>query len=275
MTRRKKGGLTLVPRLYERLLNLTAAAQTASFMATSAYFPKNSRQNGHHRARLSISNALPVYASSSSSSAVQEKYATRAQQFPWLIRASVRVPGLPLPRIRIYFINPRRLHHFSTTRFGRKRGSLFLCISISVLIFFVFALAKRFGTHAKRWPTPFPRDPPTLVYRRDDLQLIWQWELASGHYPSRQTGMFLSYFMWNIFTNCRVQCPNSCASRMSPRILPYHRDERPRLHILRDATRQTQKAPAQSASTWTFRARQRTLHIRRGLCQVAWQTWTL
>lgn len=161
-------------------------------MATSAYFPKNSRQNGHHRARLSISNALPVYASSSST-AVQEKYATRAQQHPWFIRVSLRIPGIPLPRIRIYFINPRRMHHFATTRFGRKRGSLFLCMSISLLIFFAFALAKRFGTHGKRWPTPFPRDPPTLVHRREDLQRIWHWELASGHYPSRQRSAFVLF----------------------------------------------------------------------------------
>ncbi|KAF8202958.1 glycosyltransferase family 32 protein [Pholiota molesta] len=154
-------------------------------MASSAYFPKPFRQNGHHRHRLSVSNALPVYASSSST-AVQEKYATRAQHSPWFIQLSLRIPGVPFPRLRIYFINPRRLLHFSTTRFGRKRGSLFLCLSISFLIFFVFALTKRFGTHAKRWPTPFPRDPPTLVYRREDLQRIWQWEVASGHYPSRQ-----------------------------------------------------------------------------------------
>lgn len=156
-------------------------------MATSAYFPKPHRQNGHHRGRLSFSNALPVYASSST--AVQEKYASRVQQSPWWISVSLRIPGLPMRRLRVFFINPWRLHHFSTTRFGRKRGSLMLCVSVLFLFFFAFALAKRFGTHAKRWPGPFTGDPPTLVYKREDLQRIWQWEVTSGHFPSRQRGM--------------------------------------------------------------------------------------
>ncbi|PPQ71004.1 hypothetical protein CVT26_014266 [Gymnopilus dilepis] len=153
-------------------------------MATSAYFPKPHRQNGHHRGRLSFSNALPVY--TSSSTAVQEKYASRAHQYPWWISFSLRIPGLPMRRFRVFFINPWRLHHFSTTRFGRKRGSLMLCVSFLFLFFFIFALAKRFGSHAKRWPGPFTGDPPTLVYKREDLQRIWQWEVTSGHFPSRQ-----------------------------------------------------------------------------------------
>ncbi|KAH9487043.1 hypothetical protein JR316_0001109 [Psilocybe cubensis] len=155
-------------------------------MATSAYYPKPQRQNGHHRGRLSFSNApLPVY---SSSSAVQEKYAAtnRIHQSPWWIHVSLRIPGFPTRRLRIFFINPRRLHHFSMSRFGRKRGSFVLCISILFLMFFVFALGKRFGTHAKRWPGPFTTDPPTLIFKREDLQRIWKWEVSSGHYPSRQ-----------------------------------------------------------------------------------------
>ncbi|KAF8585562.1 hypothetical protein K439DRAFT_1632567 [Ramaria rubella] len=27
-------------------------------------------------------------------------------------------------------------------------------------------------------------DPPTLVYAREDLQRVWEWEIASGHFPS-------------------------------------------------------------------------------------------
>ncbi|KAF8168221.1 glycosyltransferase family 32 protein [Crassisporium funariophilum] len=156
-------------------------------MASSSYFPKPQRQNGQHRGRLSFSsNALPlVYSpSASSSSAVQEKYAKRALQSPWWIPVSLRIPGFR--RRRVFLLNPRRLHDFSVTRFGRKRGSILLCVSILFLIFFAFALAKRFGTHAKQWPTPFTGDPPTLVYKREDIQRIWQWEVASGHYPSRQ-----------------------------------------------------------------------------------------
>ena len=151
-------------------------------MATSSSFARPQR-SGTHRGRLSISNALPVYFSSSASStAVQEKIAKKALRSPWWI--PLYIPGPH--RFRVFFLNPRRLHDSSMTRFGRKRGSLLLCLSISCLIFFAFALTKRFGTHAKQWPTPFTGDPPTLVYKREDLQRIWQWEVASGHYPSRQ-----------------------------------------------------------------------------------------
>ncbi|KAF4623773.1 hypothetical protein D9613_001702 [Agrocybe pediades] len=153
-------------------------------MATSAYFPKPHRQNGKTRGRLSFSNALPVY--SSTNSAVQEKYAIRAQQSPWWICVSLRIPGLPSRALRLYFINPKRLHHFSMTRFGRKRGSFMLCIFVFLLVFITFALAKRFGAHAKRWPGPFSGEPSTLVFKREDLQRIWSWEVRSGHFPSRQ-----------------------------------------------------------------------------------------
>ena len=163
-------------------------------MPTSSYFAKPHRQNGHHRGRLSFSNALPVYSfSSTSSTAVQEKFAKRALQSPWWISFSLYIPGLRTRRL--FFLNPRRLHDFSMSRFGRKRGSLLLCLSILSLIFFAFALAKRFGTHAKQWPTPFTGDPPTLVYKREDIQRIWQWEVTSGHYPSRRRSVLLSYLV--------------------------------------------------------------------------------
>lgn len=52
-------------------------------------------------------------------------------------------------------------------------------------VFTTFALAKRFVTEEKTWPA-FTGDPPTLVFKREDLQRIWSWEIASGHYPSRR-----------------------------------------------------------------------------------------
>jgi WD repeat and SOF domain-containing protein 1 len=156
-------------------------------MATSSYFVNPQRQKGQHRGRLSFSsNALPVY---SSSTAVQEKFAKKVLQSPWWIPFSLYIPGLRTRRV--FFLNPRRLHDFSMMRFGRKRGSLLLCLSILSLVFFAFALAKRFGTHEKQWPTPFTGDPPTLVYKREDLQRIWHWEVTSGHYPSRRRSEFL------------------------------------------------------------------------------------
>ncbi|KAG6852523.1 hypothetical protein C0991_011251 [Blastosporella zonata] len=39
---------------------------------------------------------------------------------------------------------------------------------------------------SENWP-PSNADASTLVFRRDDLQRIWKWEIASGHFPSSQT----------------------------------------------------------------------------------------
>ena len=195
------------PAPLELKITFVAAGPSES-MATSSYFARPQR-SGTHRGRLSISNALPVYFSSSSASstAVQEKYAKKALRSSWWI--PLYIPGLR--RLHVFFLNPRRLHDSSMTRFGRKRGSLLLCLTISCLIFFAFALAKRFGTHAKQWPTPFTGDPPTLVYRREDLQRIWHWEVSSGHYPRRQRSeLFIIYIHGRMATKFSlIQYPTS------------------------------------------------------------------
>lgn len=52
-------------------------------------------------------------------------------------------------------------------------------------VYTVFALHKRFATEEKTWPTPpIFSDPTTLVFRREDVQKVWEWEIAAGHYPS-------------------------------------------------------------------------------------------
>ncbi len=150
------------------------------------YFNGPLRPNGHYKGRpFSLNgNILPQY---SNSSVVQEKLG-RGHRYPWLIPVDVPIPGIKGPALRIWVPNPRRLHHFSIARFGRKRGSILLCFAFMAVIFTTFALAKRFGTEEKKWPGPFTTgDPPTLVFRREDIQRIWQWEVASGHYPSRHS----------------------------------------------------------------------------------------
>ncbi|KAJ6621628.1 hypothetical protein B0H10DRAFT_2162996 [Mycena sp. CBHHK59/15] len=133
-------------------------------MASSVYFPK--RHSGHHKGR-----SLPHY-----SSAVQEKFHERLH--PWFISLATR-------RLRLWLPNPRRMYQFSAARFGRKRGFVAVVVFVFAVIIFAFALAKRFGTEEKTWPG-FTGDPPTLVFKREDLQRIWTWEIASGHYPSRR-----------------------------------------------------------------------------------------
>ncbi|KAF5355904.1 hypothetical protein D9756_004160 [Leucocoprinus leucothites] len=144
----------------------------------SAYLPNRTRVQ---RGRRATNNSLPVFANGSS--AVQEKLALHAHYTPWWLRLTIPVPFLRRP-VRVFILNPRRLHDIATSRFGRKRGCLMLAMSLILAFFFVFALARRFGTHAKQWP--LSKDARTLVYGRADLQRIWKWEIASGHYPSRK-----------------------------------------------------------------------------------------
>ncbi|KAF9025752.1 hypothetical protein BDZ89DRAFT_1135291 [Hymenopellis radicata] len=54
------------------------------------------------------------------------------------------------------------------------------------MVLTVTALRKGFGRQ-ERWEPFTPREPSTLVYRRDDLRRIWEWEIASGHYPSKRS----------------------------------------------------------------------------------------
>ncbi|KAJ7630829.1 glycosyltransferase family 32 protein [Roridomyces roridus] len=115
------------------------------------------------------------------SSTIQEKYQARLS--PWFFPFTLPIPGLRTRRL--WIPNPRRIYQFSVSRFGRKKGFLVMLFAVAVLAFTMFALTKRFATEEKTWPA-FSGDPPTLVFKREDLQRIWAWEVASGHYPSRR-----------------------------------------------------------------------------------------
>lgn len=159
-------------------------------MSFSTYFSSET-QRGHTN-----SNSLPVYANGSS--AVQEKLALHPHLAPWWLRLSLPIPFLCTRPLRIFVLNPRRVHDYATRRFGRKRGCSILVFLIMLAFLFVFALARRFGTHAKQWP--LVKDSRTLVYGREDLQRIWKWEIASGHYPSRRASayIFLSLYVFEM-----------------------------------------------------------------------------
>ena len=70
-----------------------------------------------------------------------------------------------------------------------------IVLGIVTCLWTVFALAKRFGSQEKQWPTILPNDS-TLVFQREDLRKIWEWEIASGHYPSSRKSalsIFIQY----------------------------------------------------------------------------------
>ena len=50
-------------------------------------------------------------------------------------------------------------------------------------------------TAAKAKETEAAKDPRTLVFRRRELQKIWLWEVASGHYPTSRRSEFQRWFL--------------------------------------------------------------------------------
>ncbi|KZT05870.1 uncharacterized protein LAESUDRAFT_654694 [Laetiporus sulphureus 93-53] len=153
-------------------------------MASSVYF----QQNGNGYAERTRFNGLPTH-----STAVREKWHRHHPTSSWFIPLSLPIPGVRTRRLRLMAPNPARLHQFSVTRFGRRRGPLILCMGLFIMVFTVFAFHKRFATEEKKWPLS-SGESGTLVYRPEDLQRIWEWEIAAGHYPSsrklpKQIGM--------------------------------------------------------------------------------------
>jgi WD repeat and SOF domain-containing protein 1 len=136
---------------------------------TSPYAVVPRERHKGHAGRLTISNILPRF--SSPSGAEREKYASYAAKTPWI--TVVPIPLRQTYRMRLYCINPRKLCALAITRFGRRRASLLLCLLFISLIVLVKVLL-------------FREERPTLVFRREDLQRIWHWEVSSGHFPSRQ-----------------------------------------------------------------------------------------
>jgi len=157
---------------------LLVSLQTMSSPPFTAYLPDRTRVQ---RSRRATNNSLPVFANGSS--AVQEKLALHIHNTPWWFRIAIPVPFIHRS-LRFSVLNPRKVHDFAAARFGRKRGCLVLVMFFMLAFFSIFALARRFGTHAKQWS--LSKDTRTLVYRQADLQKIWMWEIASGHYPSRK-----------------------------------------------------------------------------------------
>lgn len=175
---------------------------------TSALFPQ--RGNGYAKELTTNGHGLPLH-----SSAVREKWQRHHHTSSWLIPISFPIPGVPTRRLRLMAPNPARLHQFSITRFGRRRGPIVLCVAVLVTLFTVFALHKRFATEEKTWPTLTPADT-TLVYRRADLQRIWEWEVSAGHYPSSRKSMFVRSNIFLPFSDIAYLVPENLGLSTPP-----------------------------------------------------------
>jgi len=149
-------------------------------------FSSNSRQNGFRD--LSKPNGLPVF-----SSAIHEKKLRHSKVSSWTVSIFCPIPGFRNRRIHLILPNLSLLHHFILSRLSRRRGTLVIFFGCVSMVFIVFAVAQRFRTEEKQWSAPlFQGEPSTLVFGREDLQKVWQWEIQSGHYPSRRgSGFFI------------------------------------------------------------------------------------
>lgn len=179
-------------------------------MASSVYFGRN---NGFAE-KPHLTNGLPTY-----SSAVLEKRHRGHHSVSWMTPVSLPIPGVRTRRLRLMVPSFSRLHQASVTRFGRRKGSFILGLGFMVFFYFIFAVHRRFGSASKSWPPISFPDPSTLVYRRDDLQHIWEWEIAAGHYPSgrRSTCHFRPQLTFNAnhFSSTGANWP--CQSSAEPR----------------------------------------------------------
>ncbi|KAI1793848.1 hypothetical protein LXA43DRAFT_971513 [Ganoderma leucocontextum] len=78
---------------------------------------------------------------------------------------------------------PTGIYKMSVTRFGRRRGPTLLCFCCLAFLLSMYALHQRFVSGYKAWPVPW-RGSKSVVFGRDELRKIWDWEVRSGHYPS-------------------------------------------------------------------------------------------
>lgn len=134
-----------------------------------------------------LTNGLPTY-----SSAVQEKMHRHTRSLSWTVPVSVPIPGVRTRRLRLFMPNPIRMQQLGLSRVGRRRGPLVLCLLLILSLCTFFSFARRFGPEEKQW-TPNFGESSTLVFGREDLQRIWKWEIASGHYPSKRESKSSEY----------------------------------------------------------------------------------
>jgi WD repeat and SOF domain-containing protein 1 len=127
----------------------------------------------------------------SHSSAIEEKlkHRSHASLSAWTRPYNISIPGVRTRRLRIYIPNAGPFNQLRTGRMRRKRGPVLVGLACLAVFLTVILVSKSFGRSewGDQWQGSSQAEPPTLVYQRRDLQKIWKWEVASGHYPSSQT----------------------------------------------------------------------------------------
>jgi DDB1- and CUL4-associated factor 13 len=145
----------------------------------ASMYPASRGHSLREKGRLS---PLPSY-----STTLHEKHSLRSRPSQWTTTYQLQLPwrraGIPR-RISIILPQPSNVYQSTVHRFGRRRAFAIFLGTFVAIIWTLLTMRKRFGTPQNQWPLTFQGDPPTLVYAREDLQRVWEWEIASGHYPS-------------------------------------------------------------------------------------------
>jgi len=106
----------------------------------------------------------------------------------WTTTVMLPIPGVRTRRIRIFVPNVGLFPQVRGVR--RSRGPLLVFFACMALFITVILVSRRHESPQwnEDWPTPSNDESSTLVFRREDLQRIWKWEIASGHFPSHHPG---------------------------------------------------------------------------------------
>ncbi|KAF8635734.1 hypothetical protein AX15_000350 [Amanita polypyramis BW_CC] len=100
---------------------------------------------------------------------------------PWLA-VVLPIPGVRARHLRIAIPNPAAL--FPHPRLRRKRSPFFLSLACLACLLTLLLLSRARSSRSS-WSKQLAEDAhATLVFHRRELQHIWRWEIASGHYPS-------------------------------------------------------------------------------------------
>ncbi|KAJ6612785.1 hypothetical protein B0H10DRAFT_2051038 [Mycena sp. CBHHK59/15] len=124
---------------------------------------------------LGPNGALPLH----SSAVLEKEKLQRLNNAGWLQPVLMPIPGVRTRRLRVLV---------PSFRLRRQRGLLLVCFGCFAIVCTVILVSSGFGrTDWEPWSQNSPEEPSTLVFRRVDLQRIWNWEITSGHYPSRHS----------------------------------------------------------------------------------------